>query len=293
MFLEILLYVAYGLVLVLGSLLVILVSFIAMPIIIRVDAARGPETDAPPQILACIAPWYGLMAVAIHQIIDGWEARLLLFGRLCLYRHALVSTSEGKQPVDRPSDGRASTEPPAPSTIDTTRPGAVANVPQSTTLAEPRPTSTSEPKKAATAADTTESGAAEPGMGERIRNIWHDVRPFIKPSRRLLRRLLRIIGLQQLEVEATFGLQDAAQTGMLYGRLQAVRPFLPSWASIQLSADFTRVVTHGQARVRLHLYLARLLASAGRFALSAGWLWARRWWRLRRAARTLSSTVTD
>ena len=56
----------------------------------------------------------------------------------------------------------------------------------------------------------------------RERNLGAFVRLLIKPSLRLLASLPRIIWLKRLRVQGRLGLADPAQTGRVYGYLQAV-----------------------------------------------------------------------
>ena len=84
--LQVLLWVLQTLLVLLGAVMAVLVAFVVLPIVVRVEAGRGPESDATPDVDAVVAPWFGTLAVGVRQVVDGWEGRLLLLGRLCLYR---------------------------------------------------------------------------------------------------------------------------------------------------------------------------------------------------------------
>ncbi|MBT3343955.1 MAG: DUF2953 domain-containing protein [Gemmatimonadetes bacterium] len=313
MILEILIVILYLVLSVVGLVLFLLISLILLPIVISVDASRNAQPDATPQIQARVGLWFGALAVAVEQIVDGWEARLLLLGRFCVYRHALVKSPDlqaspspipgpspspirtpGADPVTR-ADGAPDTPEPATNVADVPLTQAAAAETMATPpMSEPvvAQVATTDVAPVVSEDEKSESEDVPPGLWQRIQDGWRDVQHFLPPTRRLLRRLLGMVGLKHIHVEATIGLEDAAQTGLLYGRVQAVRPFLPSWAHVWIEADFTRPASHGRASVRLHLYLARLVAAVFRFAIHAGWLWLMRWWRLRRVARTMSPAAT-
>lgn len=274
------------------GLLGLIASVILLPVVIHVDAGRGADPEATPDISALVAPWLGALGLELRQITDGWEARVLLVGRISLYRRRLLTSSEQEDTSQR--------ELPAPSVLKTTATPPVtqqapapippASISQTSSRDDTKTKGLQTPENL----DTGKKGSfpSKTGMLTRASKIWTDIHPFLPPTGRLLTRLLRIVGLRHLQVDATVALADAAATGKLVGQIQAVVPFLPTWARVDIGADFVRPVSHGQASVRLHLYLARLLASIGRFAVSAGCLWLRRWWRLRQTARTLPP-VTD
>ena len=277
-----------------AGLLGLIASVILVPVVIHVDAGRGAAPEATPDISALVAPWLGALGLELRQRTDGWEARVLLLGRISLYRRLLLTYTSSKQ------EATSSRELPAPSVSKTTAtPPVTQQAPAPIPPASISPISSRDNTKTKGLPppenlDTDKKGSfpSKTGMLTRASKIWTDIHPFLPPTGRLLTRLLRIVGLRHLQVDATVALGDAAATGKLVGQIQAVVPFLPTWARVDIGADFVRPVSHGQASVRLHLYLARLLASIGRFAVSAGYLWLRRWWRLRQTARTLSA-VTD
>ena len=290
--LQVLLWVLQTLLVLLGAVMAVLVAFVVLPVVVRVEAGRGPESDATPDVDAVVAPWFGALAVGVHQVVDGWEGRLLLLGRFCLYRR-LVVAEEGSE-VPAPPEPRSEVISPDPVTPSPAPSSARAKSGTSTSRPTPRPTTehTGDTAAATPSPVAADDSPAEPGLLMRIREVWHDVRPFLPPTKRLLRSLLRVIGLRRVQIDATVGLDDAAATGKLMGQAQAIRPFLPPWTHVAIQADFVRPSTHGSASLILHVYLARLVAAAGRFGLHAGYLWLRRWWRLRQTARTLSA-VTD
>jgi len=256
-----------------------------VPVVIHVDARRGADPEATPDISALIAPWLGALGLELRQTTDAWEARVLLLGRISLYRRELLTSSE-----EGPLSSVATTTTTPLVTRQTPAPVPAASISPMSSRDDAKGKGPQTPENLDT--DKKESFPQKTGLLTRASQGWTEFRPFLPPTVRLLKRLLRIVGLRRLQVDATIALADAAATGKLVGQVQAVLPFLPKWARVDIGADFVRPVSHGRASVRLHLSLARLLASIGRFAVSAGYLWLRRWWRLRQTARTLSA-VTD
>lgn len=105
---------------------------------------------------------------------------------------------------------------------------------------------------------------AAPKVGERH---WSTlVRMLIKPSVRLLASLPRTIGLKKLRVEGRLGFADPAQTGRIYGYLQAVAAHRGK-VHINVSPDFVRTGAFGRLDLVAHLHLGLFILLLGRF----GW----------------------
>lgn len=87
---------------------------------------------------------------------------------------------------------------------------------------------------------------------------------LIKPGLRLLASLPRTIGLKRLRVEGRLGFADPAQTGRVYGYLQAVAA-RKGKVSINVSPDFVRPGAFGRVDLVAHLHLGLFMVLLGRF----------------------------
>ena len=96
------------------------------------------------------------------------------------------------------------------------------------------------------------------------RNLRSLVRLLIKPSRRLLASLPRTMQLKRLRIQGRLGFADPAQTGRIYGYLQAV---VADKGKIQInvSPDFVRAGAFGRLDLVAHLNLGLLILLLGRF----------------------------
>ena len=90
------------------------------------------------------------------------------------------------------------------------------------------------------------------------------VRLLIEPSLRLLASLPRTIRLKRLRIEGRLGFADPAQTGRVYGYLQAVAAHKGK-IQINVSPDFVRAGAFGRLDLVAHLHLGLLLLHLGRF----------------------------
>ena len=96
------------------------------------------------------------------------------------------------------------------------------------------------------------------------RNLRSLVRLLIKPSRRLLASLPRTMRLKRLRIQGRLGFADPAQTGRIYGYLQAVAADKGK-IQINVSPDFVRAGAFGRLDLVAHLNLGLLILLFGRF----------------------------
>ncbi|MDE2734817.1 MAG: DUF2953 domain-containing protein [Gemmatimonadota bacterium] len=105
----------------------------------------------------------------------------------------------------------------------------------------------------------------------RERNLRALVRQLIKPSLGLLASLPRIIRLKRLQVQGRLGFADPAQTGRIYGYLQAVAAAHQGKIKINVSPDFVRAGAFGRLDLVAHLHLGLLILLLGRFGSQAAY----------------------
>lgn len=105
----------------------------------------------------------------------------------------------------------------------------------------------------------------------RERNLRALVRLLIKPSLGLLASLPRIIRLKRLRVQGRLGFADPAQTGRIYGYLQAVAAAHQGKMQINVSPDFVRAGAFGRLDLVAHLHLGLLILLLGRFGSQAAY----------------------
>ena len=108
----------------------------------------------------------------------------------------------------------------------------------------------------------TEQEAA-PKARERNRRAL--VRLLLKPSLGLLASLPRVLWLKRLRIQGRLGLADPAQTGRIYGYLQAVAAAHQGKIQINVSPDFVRPGAFGRLDLVAHLHLGLLVLLLGRF----------------------------
>ncbi len=96
------------------------------------------------------------------------------------------------------------------------------------------------------------------------RNLRALARLLIKPSLELLASLPRIMRLKRLRVQGRLGFADPAQTGRIYGYLQAVAAHKGK-AQINVSPDFVRAGAFGRLDLIAHLHLGLFLLLLGCF----------------------------
>ena len=96
------------------------------------------------------------------------------------------------------------------------------------------------------------------------RNLRSLVRLLVKPSLRLLASLPRTIRLKRLRLQGRLGFADPAQTGRVYGYLQAVAAHKGK-VQINVSPDFVRPGAFGRLDLVAHLHLGLLILLLGRF----------------------------
>ena len=103
------------------------------------------------------------------------------------------------------------------------------------------------------------------------RNLRALVRLLIKPSLGLLASLPRIIRLKRLRIRGRLGLADPAQTGRVYGYLQAVAAAHQGKVQINVSPDFVHTGAFGRLDLVAHLHLGLLILLLGRFGLQVAY----------------------
>ena len=116
----------------------------------------------------------------------------------------------------------------------------------------------------------------------RYLDYWQEAWPILK---RFLKRLMRIFGFRYVDLDVTFGASDPAQTGQLFGYMEAVRPMLGKRASLILTPDFTQSRLDGAGGIEISFYLSRLLWALFALIVRGGVLGGKIWWRERRAKR--------
>ena len=96
------------------------------------------------------------------------------------------------------------------------------------------------------------------------RNLRALVRLLIRPGLRLLASLPRTIWLKRLRIQGCLGFADPAQTGRIYGYLQAVAAHQGK-VQINVSPDFVRTGAFGRLDLVVYLHLGLLILLLGRF----------------------------
>ena len=96
------------------------------------------------------------------------------------------------------------------------------------------------------------------------RNLRALMRLLIQPGLRLLASLPRIIWLKRLRIEGRLGLADPAQTGRIYGYLQAVTAHRGK-VQVNVSPDFVRAGAFGRLDWVAHLHLGLFIFLLGCF----------------------------
>lgn len=86
---------------------------------------------------------------------------------------------------------------------------------------------------------------------------------LFKPSLRFLASLPRIIRFKKLRLQGRLGFADPAQTGRIYGYLQAVAANQKK-VQINVSPDFVRTGAFGRLDLVAHLHLGLLMLLLGR-----------------------------
>ena len=109
---------------------------------------------------------------------------------------------------------------------------------------------------------------AAPKVSER--NLRALGRLLIKPGLGLLTRLPRIIWLKKLRAQGRVGFADPAQTGRVYGYLQAVAAHKGK-VQINVSPDFVHAGAFGRLDLVAHLHLGLLILLLGRFGLQVAY----------------------
>ena len=88
---------------------------------------------------------------------------------------------------------------------------------------------------------------------EKLLDLWGP------PGVRLLIRLGRAFRLSHFQAGGHFGCDDPAQTGRLFGYLQALSVCFPRRLQVTLQPDFVNPAIRGHLYLAIHLYLGYLL----------------------------------
>lgn len=99
-----------------------------------------------------------------------------------------------------------------------------------------------------------------PPKSKRKRDILLLLRSLIKPLLKFLTRFPRVFWLNELALQGRFGLADPAQTGSLYGLLEALRALPIKRTRFDLVPDFCTRGTCGQLHLTLHIHLGFIIA---------------------------------
>ena len=118
---------------------------------------------------------------------------------------------------------------------------------------------------------TRRKAGEEAAPKARAWNLRSLVRLLIKPSLGLLTSLPRIIWLKRLRIQGRLGFADPAQTGRIYGYLQAVAAAHQGKMQINVSPDFVRAGAFGRLDLVAHLHLGLLILLLGRFGSQAAY----------------------
>lgn len=117
---------------------------------------------------------------------------------------------------------------------------------------------------------------------DRYLDYWQEAWPILA---RFLKRLTHILGFRYVDIDVTFGASDPAQTGQLFGYVEAVRPLLGKRARLVLTPDFTQSRLEGAGGIEVSFYLFRLFWAVIALVVRGGILGGKIWWRERRAKR--------
>lgn len=104
--------------------------------------------------------------------------------------------------------------------------------------------------------------------------LWH----FVK-------RLMRTLRFRYVDVDVVFGADDPAQTGRLFGYVEAIRHLLGKRTSLVLTPDFTQSRIEGAGALEFSFYLSRFLWAVCALVVRGGMLGVKIWWIERRIKR--------
>jgi hypothetical protein len=102
------------------------------------------------------------------------------------------------------------------------------------------------------------------------RDILLLLRSLMHPLLRFLVRFPRVSWLSELTVNGRFGFADPAQTGSLYGFLQALRALPIKRVHFELMPDFCARGISGQLHLTLHIHLGFIIALCIRLLAQIG-----------------------
>ena len=102
------------------------------------------------------------------------------------------------------------------------------------------------------------------------RNILLLLRSLMRPLLSFLVRFPRVFWLSELAVSGRFGFADPAQTGSLYGFVQALRALPIKRIHFELIPDFCARGACGQIHLTLHIHLGFIIALCIRLLAQIG-----------------------
>lgn len=100
----------------------------------------------------------------------------------------------------------------------------------------------------------------DPPDNERKRDILLLLRTLVRPLLKFFARFPRVFWLNELALQGRFGFADPAQTGSLYGLLEALRALPIKRTRLDLTPDFCTRGACGQLHLTLHIHLGFIIA---------------------------------
>ena len=228
----------------LAGLAVAAVAFLLLPVVLAFTGARR-RGDGGLHVSAQAAVLAGLLGVRLLRRDPAWELVPVLAGRAVGPRVRLGGDESRAAPREDPPEAAPARREERPDG----GPGGGERVPAA-------------------------------GLLKRLRAQW----PLAGPLASTVRALPTAFRLRRMRLDAVVGLADPEATGRLLGMAHALASTAPRRVDLSLTPDWTTPGVHGQAEVRMHLRLDRLLYLAARLGLSAA--------RVRTAARTRSGWMS-
>lgn len=121
--------------------------------------------------------------------------------------------------------------------------------------------------------DSTPSPAEEKASPPLVKRLTDLSRRFLGPGLDLLGALPLVIRLKKLHLCGSFGFDDPARTGSLFGFLQSSQLSRGKRLRLDITPDFTRSGIRGRLDLVMHLRLGYLLLLLCRFLLQVVYRW--------------------
>ena len=96
---------------------------------------------------------------------------------------------------------------------------------------------------------------------------------------------MRILRFRYIDVDMVYGADDPAQTGRLFGYVEAIRHLLSKRTSLVLVPDFTQSRLEGAGKLEVSFYMSRFLWAVCALVVRGGILGGKIWWIERRIKR--------